>query len=65
MKTGTSHMPDKLKDFVRETLDELFKRMPPEERLKGLSPEERLKGLSVDELISAAAGDPGSTDPKA
>ena len=55
-------MPDKLKEFVRQSLDQLFQNMPLEERLKGLSAEEiaktlpaeeRLKGLSAEEVIRA------------
>jgi hypothetical protein len=53
-------MSDKLQEFVRESIDqllkslppeELLKRLPPEERLKGLPPEERLKGLSADDVV--------------
>jgi hypothetical protein len=43
-------MPDKLKEFVRETIDELLASLPPEELRKRLSPEERLKGLPAEEL---------------
>jgi hypothetical protein len=55
-------MPDKLKEFVRETTDrfleslsaeERLKGLPAEERLKGLPAEERLKGLSAEELVRA------------
>jgi hypothetical protein len=46
-------MPDKLKEFVRQSIDELLKSLPAEERLKGLPPEERLKGLSAEELVRA------------
>jgi hypothetical protein len=46
-------MADKLKEFVRQSIDELLKSLRPEERLKGLSPEERLKGLSADEVARA------------
>lgn len=55
-------MSEKLKEFVRESIDQLLKSLPPEERLKGLppeefrkrlSPEERLKGLSADEVVKA------------
>jgi hypothetical protein len=46
-------MPDKLKEFVRETIDELLATLPAEDRLKGLPAEERLKGLSAEELIKA------------
>lgn len=41
-------MSDKLKDFVRQTLDELFANMPVEERLKGLSAEEIVRALSPE-----------------
>ena len=44
-------MSDKLKAFVRETIDEILKNLPLEERLKGLSPQERLEGLSADEMV--------------
>jgi len=53
-------MPDKLKEFVRESIDkllaslpaeELRKRLSVEERLKGLPPEERVKGLLPEERV--------------
>jgi hypothetical protein len=47
------NMPDKLQEFVRQTIDELLTSLPAEERLKGLPAEERLKGLSAEELIRA------------
>ena len=46
-------MPDKLKEFVRQTIDELLESLSAEERLKGLSVAERLKGLSAEEVIRA------------
>jgi hypothetical protein len=55
-------MPDKLKDFVRQTIDELLESLPAEElrkrltsaeRLEGLPVEDRLKGLSVEEIVRA------------
>jgi hypothetical protein len=55
-------MPDKLQEFVRQSIDnllaslpaeELRKRLSTEERLKGLPAEERLKGLSADEVVEA------------
>jgi hypothetical protein len=46
-------MPDVLEQFAKETIAELLKEMPPEERLKGLPAEDRLKGLSVDEMLAA------------
>ena len=59
-------MPDKLKEFARQTYDELFKNMPIEERLKGVSaedlrkvlpPEERLKGLPLEERFKGLTAD--------
>jgi hypothetical protein len=47
------NMSDKLKEFVRETVDELLKSLPAEERLKGMPAEERLKGMSADEIARA------------
>jgi hypothetical protein len=47
------NMSDKLKEFVRETIDELLKSLPAEERLKGMPAEERLKGLSADDVMRA------------
>src|SRR5205823_6249157 len=44
-------MSDKLKEFVRQTIDELLESLPAEERLKGLPAEERLKGLSAEEVV--------------
>jgi hypothetical protein len=55
-------MSDKLKEFVRESIDkflaslpaeERMKGLPAEERMKGLPAEERLKGLSVEEVARA------------
>jgi hypothetical protein len=52
-------MPDKLQEFVRQSIDQLLaslpadelrKRLSTEERLKGLPAEERLKGLPAEEL---------------
>jgi hypothetical protein len=43
-------MSDKLKDFVRQSIDELLKSLSPEELRNRLSVEERLKGLSADEV---------------
>jgi hypothetical protein len=57
-----SDMPDKLKEFVRQSIDnllaslpaeELRRRLSTEERLEGLPAEERLKGLSADEVAKA------------
>ena len=55
-------MPDKLQEFVRQSIDQLLASLPAEERLKGLpadelrkrlSTEERLKGLTADEVVKA------------
>ena len=46
-------MPDKLKEYVRESLDKLLASLPAEERLKGLAAEERLQGLSAEEVARA------------
>jgi hypothetical protein len=43
-------MPDKLKEYVRETIDKLLASLPPEERLKGLSAEEVARGLPPETL---------------
>ncbi len=47
------NMPDKLQEFVRQSIDELLRSLPPEEHLKGLSPAERLEGLSAEEVFRA------------
>ncbi len=52
-----SDMPDKLKEFVRQTIDELLESLPPEKRLEGLSPEKRLEGLSAQQLARALPPD--------
>jgi len=55
-------MPDKMKEFLRQSIAELLRSLPTEERLdglpaeerlKGLPAEERLKGLSTEELLQA------------
>lgn len=46
-------MPDKLQEFVRQSIDKLLASLPPEELRKRLSAEERLKGLSADEVVQA------------
>ena len=51
------NMPDKLKEFVRQSIDELLKSLPPEKLSKRLSPKERLKGLSADEVVQALPPD--------
>jgi hypothetical protein len=51
--TEEGDMPDKLKEFVRQTLDEIFATLPPEDLARRLPAEERLKGLTADEVIRA------------
>jgi hypothetical protein len=50
-------MPDKLKEFVRETIDELLKSLPAEQRLKGMPAEERLKGMPAEERLKGLSAD--------
>ena len=59
-------MPDKLKEFVRQSIDQLLASLPAEERLKGLpaeelrkrlSTEERLKGLPAEERLKGLSAD--------
>lgn len=59
-------MSEKLKEYVRQSIDELLKSLPAEELhkavtieegLKGLPAEERLKGLSVEEVIRGLSAD--------
>jgi cytochrome c553 len=44
-------MPDKLKEFVRQTIDEILANTPSKERLKGLTPAERLEGLPAERRL--------------
>ncbi len=46
-------MSQKLEEFVRQSIDTLLAKLPPEELRKRLSAEERLEGLSPDELLEA------------
>ncbi len=43
-------MPDKLKEYVRESLNRILASLPPEERLKGLTAEEVIRGLPPETL---------------
>jgi hypothetical protein len=47
-------MPDKLKEFVRQTIDELLASLPAEERLKGLTADEVARALSPETLEALA-----------
>ena len=44
-------MSDKLKEFVRQSIDKLLASLPAEELRNRLPVEERLKGLSAEEVI--------------
>jgi hypothetical protein len=44
-------MSEKMKEFVRQSIDEFLRSLPAEERLKGLPAEERLKGLPAEERL--------------
>ncbi len=46
-------MSQKLEEFVRQSIDTLLAKLPPEELRKRLSTEKRLEGLSPDELLEA------------
>ncbi|MGE0084935.1 MAG: hypothetical protein AB7S75_11000 [Desulfococcaceae bacterium] len=37
--------------LTQEDIDELLKRLRPEDRLKGLKPEDRLRGLKSEECL--------------
>lgn len=43
-------MSSKLDEFVRQTIDEMLKELPPEKLLERLTPEERVKGLTPEGL---------------
>jgi hypothetical protein len=47
-------MADKLKEFVQQSIDELLKSLPPEERLKGLSADEVARALPPETLEDLA-----------
>ncbi len=47
-------MPDKLKEYVRESLDKLLASLPPEQRLKGLTAEELARALPPETLQALA-----------
>jgi hypothetical protein len=50
-------MPDKLKEFVRQTIDELLKSLPAEERLKGVPTEDRLKGVPAEDRLKGLSAE--------
>jgi len=47
-------MPDKLTEFVRESMAEILKTLPAEERLKGLSAQEVARALPPETLQEVA-----------
>jgi hypothetical protein len=60
-------MPDELREFVRETLDEMVKKVPLEERLKGVSADEVLRALSPEvreALVRQLKVNGSSSDPQ-
>jgi hypothetical protein len=52
-----AEMSDKLKEYVRQSIDELLASLPAEELRKRLSVEERLKGLSVDDRLQGLSAE--------
>jgi hypothetical protein len=44
-------MASQLEEFVRQSIDELLNKLPPEKRLEGLSPEELRKRLSPEQRL--------------
>jgi hypothetical protein len=60
-------MSDKLKEFVRQTIDEMVKKLPPEERLKGLSADEVAQALQAlpSETLEALKRKLGANGPSA
>jgi hypothetical protein len=45
---------EELKQFAKDTIEELLKELPPKERLKGLSPEQLLAALSPEDRLAMA-----------
>jgi hypothetical protein len=50
-------MPDKLKEFVCETLAEMVQSMSQDDRVKGLSIEQRLAGVPVEERLTGLSAE--------
>jgi hypothetical protein len=44
-------MSEKMKEYLRQSVDSILKSIPPEERLKGMTTEERLKGMTTEERL--------------
>lgn len=44
-------MAPKLKEFVRESIDQLLKELPPQERMAGLTAEQRLEGIAAEKRL--------------
>ena len=47
-------MPDMLEQFAKETIEQLLKKLPAEERLKGLSADDLLRALSPETRAALA-----------
>lgn len=47
------NMSEKLKEYVRQSIDDLLARLPAEKRLEGLPAKKRLEGLSAQEVVQA------------
>jgi hypothetical protein len=50
-------MPDMLKEFARETIDQFLKELPVEKRLEGLTAEQRVQGLSAEQRVQGLSAE--------
>lgn len=50
-------MPDKLKEFVRETREKMLKSLTMEQRLEGVTPEDLLKRFPPEDLLKRLSAD--------
>jgi hypothetical protein len=60
-------MSEKLKEYVRQSIDELLKSLTTEERLKGLSADELIRALppeTLEALTRQLKGNNSSPKPK-
>jgi hypothetical protein len=60
-------MPDKLKEYVRESLDRIVASLPAEKRLAGLTAEEVIRALpseTLEELKRQLKANGSSSGPK-
>ena len=51
------NMPDKLKEFVRETREKMLKSLTMEQRLEGVTPEDLLKRFPPEDLLKRLSAD--------